>query len=530
MDLLPTAWRALPLCLATTSLLLVGCGRESPSEGIAEGLPSSKASTEAIAPQEFQLTEHSQEILRLPLPEFDNEALPEIRKPEIQASGDPVLAFSNPYVGAAIAGEAIGGERRPIDLPLSAEEADELGDMRGDESFGSDSYEEEAYAPPFDIYSRPVEPALPNATDNALVVPSDPAQVAPTPGRVFSTEEYDEDAEYAAKTTADDVLSYFPAEAELSAQFRPKVQAAFALARNGALHAARGRFESLLVEIARAKDASQMTNRHSRALAAGLRALNEADDFVASGGESEVQPFSLAASHQTPMLRAPFVKKDEVKWTLPHEAIAMYHRYAERKLAAAVAGEQAGSMALYGLGKIYQQLGERRDDIPQVVRKSLTMYRSALIAHSKNHLAANEAGVLLARAGRYGQSLPLLERALELAPSSVTHKNLAFVFQKQGASHLAQAHGRESQKLAAREKARGDLSAERGIAWMSPKEFNRRSGHGTAAPLAGVEPTMPRANVPPARPQMASAPRLPPARNLRPAHPATPAPQPTLWW
>ncbi len=330
----------------------------------------------------------------------------------------------------------------------------------------------------------------------------------------FAIEEFDADAELAANTTADDVLAFFPAEKELSDQFRPRVQEAFTLARNGALHAVRARFEQLLFELAQAKDASQMTSRHSRSLATGLRALEEADDFVAVGGHRDVNAVSLAAGHQTPMLH-----EVDSKWTLPHEAIAMYHLYAQQKLAASVAGERAGSMMLFGVGKIYAQLAER-DNLPQATRKSLTMYRSAVTAHGENHLAANEAGVLLARGGRYAPAATLLEQAARQGGASTTHRNLAYVHAKMDHPQIAQQHSVLADRIARGEVARGQLSAERGIAWVSPEEFNRR-GRGESPQVVASRP------LPPA----AERQRLPPPA-LPPTAPASPSTEstPTLWW
>ena len=262
--------------------------------------------------------------------------------------------------------------------------------------------------------------------------------------------------------------------------------------------------------MAKAKDASQMTDRHSRALAAGLRAMAEADDFLAAGDETGT-PAALALGHQTPMLHEP-----ESKWVLRHEAIAMYHLYAQQKLADAVLGEQAGSMVLFGLGKTYAHLAER-DDLPQAIRKSLTMYRAAVGAHGQNHLAANEAGVLLARAGRYRQAAPLLELAAQLGNASATHRNLAFVHQKLGDTQLASTHQQIATYLSQREIAQGKLSAERGIAWISPDQFNR-TGQQTppAAELASRPFAAP-------TPTSAGAVR-------QPEPPREPAPRPSFWW
>jgi tetratricopeptide (TPR) repeat protein len=139
-------------------------------------------------------------------------------------------------------------------------------------------------------------------------------------------------------------------------------------------------------------------------------------------------------------------------------------------------------MMLFGMGKIYAQMAAR-DNAPQAVRKSLTMYRSAVVAHPQNHLAANEAGVLLARAGRYPQSLEMLEHSLKLANASATHRNLAYVQAKLNHPELAQMHEQTAMQLAQHEISRGQFSAERGIQWVSPDEFNRM---GSDAPGGSV--------------------------------------------
>ena len=548
MELFPPAWRLaghsvsgfltsgfLALgSLAAIALLTVGCGdREASAPLKVAASPASETSLIEQEPAsmelpatEVQLVKHSWEIRRLP-------AL-EIKSPK-QVLDAPLVRELPPV------------ESLPLPDPLPPQHGSDDGAYGdgdgGDDAYDGDAYGEETYIDdaytfaPFEMFqeSQLDESDLlePERTESEFVA-AEPVELSSqrassavaSPGRVYSAEEIDDDALYAAKASASDVLAYFPAESELGEQFRPEVQAAFTLARNGALHAARDRFESILLQLARAKDASQMTDRHSRALAAGLRALEEADDFLMTRSEQSIDTLALAAGHQTPMLRDASLLQDRSKWTLPHEAIAMYHRYAERKLGAATGGEQSGSMVLYGLGKIYQQLAARHDTMPQALRKSLTMYRGAVLAHPQNHLAANEAGVLLARAGRFEQALPLLEQAVQLAQSSVTHQNLAYVYAKRGAAHLAQSHEYKAQQLAMQEKARGQLSAERGIAWMSPQEFNRRSGGASARPAASLE-SRPQATALPARPQVAARPA---DGSSAPANRPASSSQSKQWW
>ncbi|MCO6043635.1 hypothetical protein NG895_06920 [Aeoliella sp. ICT_H6.2] len=360
------------------------------------------------------------------------------------------------------------------------------------------------------------EPVVPQEEALAAIETEAPATadriVEVNPSSGFEAAEFDEDAQLAASTSIDDVLAYFPAANQLSKQFQPRVQQTFTLARHGALHAARAKFEQLLVELAQAKDATQMTSRHTQALAAGLRAIEEADDFLVRD-TTKTTPQKIAAGHQTPMLQ-----EEQAERVLPHTAVAMYHLYAQQKLAMAIEGEQAGSMMLFGLGKIYTQLAQR-DEQTQAVRKSLTMYRSAVGAHGGNHLAANEAGVLLARAGRYEQAAALLEHAAQLADTSATQRNLAYVMTKLDRPQQAEAHRQAAQQIAQREIARGQLSAERGISWVSPDEFARRTSGGAATVAARPAATAPPRPAPPGAVAPGSD---PPSATQRPAHP--------MWW
>ena len=104
------------------------------------------------------------------------------------------------------------------------------------------------------------------------------------------------------------------------------MQRGYALAQRGALYAAETEFVQVLRRVAQAKDAAQNGEEHSRALAAGLRALDEAADFAPRGTqlEGDVNVWLVASSHRTPVLQ---YQNDNVSL---HEAAALYHSYAER--------------------------------------------------------------------------------------------------------------------------------------------------------------------------------------------------------
>ena len=84
--------------------------------------------------------------------------------------------------------------------------------------------------------------------------------------------------------------AYTPTANELTSQLLPAVQRGYDLAQRGALFAAQTEFVQVLRRVAQAKDAASRSDEHSRALAAGLRALDEAEDFVPAGHPARSRP------------------------------------------------------------------------------------------------------------------------------------------------------------------------------------------------------------------------------------------------
>lgn len=281
------------------------------------------------------------------------------------------------------------------------------------------------------------------------------------------------------------VMPYTPTVAELSQQLLPSVRQAYGLAQRGALYAAQNEFIQILRRIAQAKDIEEATDEHSQALAAGLRALDEADDFMPPGVqlEAEMNLAVIATSHRTPIRGDRAIES-------PHEAIALYHRFAEQQLGQSVAGERAGSMALYGLGKIYLRLAHDSDDELRQQRKAMAMFHASLVAGPGNHLAANEVGVLLARGGRPAEAADMFRRAIDLAPTSSSYHNLAMVERKLGQIAQADANARYAELLASRDRAAGAISRSKGIQWVAPQEMDRVASE---PPPAGAPPLAPMA-------------------------------------
>jgi tetratricopeptide (TPR) repeat protein len=183
--------------------------------------------------------------------------------------------------------------------------------------------------------------------------------------------------------------------------------------------------------------------------------------------EGEVNVWLVASSHRTPVL-----EHQNENLSL-HEASALYHAFAERQLAWAVAGEQAGSMALHGLGKINARLAELSDNDVQHVRIATAMFSAALAARPDNHLAANELGVLLCKSGRPAEAARLFERAIDFAPSATSYHNLAVAQRKLAMHGQSAANEQEAQRLAALERAAGAVSQRVGIRWVAPQDMAR---------------------------------------------------------
>jgi len=285
----------------------------------------------------------------------------------------------------------------------------------------------------------------------------------------------------------------FPANSnELTKQLLPAVQRGYNLAQRGAFLAARTEFIQVLRRVAQAKDAKCGTNEFSAALAAGLRAMSEAEDFVPEGAqlEGELDVRGVASSHRTPVLR------DHEGEVLPHDVVGMYHKFAQERLAHAALDEQSGSMALYGLGKVYQRLAERRDDDVTCIRGAMTMYCAALDACPNNNLAANELGVLQCRTGHPHEAIENFARAITIAPSATAYHNLAVAQQKAGKQAESAVSEQESQRLASWERASSALSQRAGIKWVSPAEMARVTqpalpGSAATEPATAAKPESP---------------------------------------
>jgi tetratricopeptide (TPR) repeat protein len=251
----------------------------------------------------------------------------------------------------------------------------------------------------------------------------------------------------------------------------------FELAGRKAYFAARAEFIAALRLVAQGLDTDEQTISHGKSLAAASTALKEAEDFIPRGSmlEANLDIPALVASHTTPAL-----KNADTSQTTSLSALKSYLTYAQEQFAAAAGREISGSMALRALGKLHDELGQHQNtDIQAAAPKAVVFYQAALLVAPQNYMAANDLGVLLARAGNLRDARAVLEHSAANGYQSTVLRNLATVYQKQGRSDLAaQANQRAmlaQQTEQARRQAAGALAADGSVQWVAPNTFAQTS-------------------------------------------------------
>lgn len=271
----------------------------------------------------------------------------------------------------------------------------------------------------------------------------------------------------------------------------------FELAGRGAFFAARAEFLGALRLIAAGLDAEGQTDAHCRALAAGLTALKEAEDFMPDAARLEAEPDlpRIIAAHATPAL------KDKADRVASMTALRRYFTYAQEQFAAAAGSEVAGSMALRALGKLYDALAGKKSAAENAAApKAMVFYQAALLAYPENFLAANDLGVLLARSGNYASAQKMLEYSLSLSRHSATWRNLAAVHRQLGRADSAQRAEHEAalcEQAEIERRRASSLAGNAPVRWVDPQILSRSAGAVPNYP-GYAQPPAPAAGQPPA--------------------------------
>jgi tetratricopeptide (TPR) repeat protein len=258
------------------------------------------------------------------------------------------------------------------------------------------------------------------------------------------------------------------------------------LSGRGALYSARKEYLAALQLIAQSHDARQSTSFFSKALAAGLCALEESNDFVCLDprkGDADVT--RIVARHKTPVL------KESATDSLTMSAAARrYRTFAQEQLAAAAGGEIPGSMALFGLGKSAVTVsGDNGAASFERIAEAMVLYEAAVLADPRNHRAANELAVLLAKNGNLPRARELLLVSVRLSSQSTTWHNLAVVHARLGETQLATA----ARAQAASAPGAGLMTATANVQWVDSATFagTPPMGDGLLGPAVPPKPASP---------------------------------------
>ncbi|MHB1034140.1 MAG: tetratricopeptide repeat protein [Pirellulales bacterium] len=246
----------------------------------------------------------------------------------------------------------------------------------------------------------------------------------------------------------------------------------FELAGRRAYFSARAEFIQSLRLLVQALDAEQRTTEHGQSLARALRALEESDSFVPRGAalESELDVAAIVRAHRTPVL-----KESDPAGLTALAALQRYYSYAQEQLADAVRPEFAGSVALYGLGKLHAaQATNKGSGFSAGEAKAMVFHQAALLANARNYMAANELGVLLARYGRLNEARTALAYSVSVSPQLAAWQNLAVVHQQLGETALAQQARQRAMEAGASQiaaPAARATGARPAVQWIDPNQF-----------------------------------------------------------
>ena len=262
-----------------------------------------------------------------------------------------------------------------------------------------------------------------------------------------------------------------------SARADALVRRGFSMAGRGAIYSARADFTEALSMIAQTVDRQQNSNRRVRALALGLRAINEAEQFQPIGSElgADLDVASIIASHRTDVLKGEISEAGTLTMTLS-EARDRYHTYASEQLTIASGNVPVASLALYGLGKVRASQATERPTMQKIhFPAAMALYQAAALVDGQNFRATNELGVLSAKLGRHEEARSALQQSVSVSPTRETWRNLAVVHQQLGEAQLAQQAQSQADRTPAMN-APGNahpVLANSNVRWVSPQAFAR---------------------------------------------------------
>ncbi len=250
-------------------------------------------------------------------------------------------------------------------------------------------------------------------------------------------------------------------------------QQALSLAAKGATYSANAKLIEVLELTAERLDEESGTTEHIEALAAGLMALREAQDFTRVGFKSERN--ATVSVREFGHVTASCVADGDRRFTRK-EALQLYYSYASRQLGFAVSGSAVGSSALCHLGRLQPFLFEGAEQNSSLVAvRSVAWHRAALNADARNFRAANELGVVLANQGQFQSACKALLRSAELGQRPETLANLGIVLKKLGDDVGARSMSTLAEEKRLEQVSHHNVADAREISslvrWVQPQQF-----------------------------------------------------------
>ena len=255
------------------------------------------------------------------------------------------------------------------------------------------------------------------------------------------------------------------------------------LARKGATFSARNEFVNALMVVSQSFDMQAGCKEYTEALACGMRALDEADDFFPDNGLSNIQT-DVSAIVDTHLSRL-LTKEQAAKMTRA-EVLQTYYSHARLQLQNACGTGQnwVASEAFYSLGRLHDLLGQANlASQSKDYAKSIVLHFSAMDACSNNYASANELAVLLATSGQLREARELLVRSVTLNPQLESWQNLATVHERMGETDLATLARNEAEMIRG---SAEQTSSSRMIRWVDSLELESTPEFGTDFPGQSV--------------------------------------------
>ena len=254
------------------------------------------------------------------------------------------------------------------------------------------------------------------------------------------------------------------------------------LARRGAFYLARNQATQALRMMAEGLDLQGNEGEHTASLARALTALREADDFLPRSGEDSAIDLALIVpAHRTPILR-----HRRLEGVSPVAALQQYYTYARQQLASAAGAQPVASHSLFLLGKLQARMSPGQGASGNVqqtqLAKAMVFHQAAVVVDPRNHLAANELGVILVSFGQLQDARRVLTQSLAIHSHPDGWHNLAVVHDRLGEAEMA-AHARKQCELLT---GASTLQPRPKVEWVSPEVFAQNGPAGSSAPATPV--------------------------------------------